>query len=104
MFFKIGDVIGLLAIVARTSREFAIAHCSQFPPKREARDRQAELVPDPLRQIDKPSAQASSCLLPMNQKSGTLGIPYVSQNLSSLVDSIRRNRANFKFGSPACDF
>ena len=56
MFFKIGNVIGLLPVVTGASRELAIAHSPQLPPKREARDRQAELVPYPLRQIDKPPA------------------------------------------------
>ena len=55
-FFKISDVIGLLAMMTGTSRELAIAHRPQFPAQREARHRQAELIPDPLRQIDEPPA------------------------------------------------
>ena len=41
-------------MVARSGREFAVAHGAQFPAERLLGNRDAELLEDPLRQIDQP--------------------------------------------------
>ena len=58
-FFKIGNVIALLAAVAWPGRELAIAHNAKLAPEGVACDWQLELVPDPLRQIAQPPAHYS---------------------------------------------
>jgi hypothetical protein len=56
MFFKILDRALGLRVVARTGREFAIAHLAQFPAQSLHSDGEAELLKHPLRQIDQPPA------------------------------------------------
>src|SRR5664280_1220476 len=53
-FFKILNRILGLGIMAWPSREFAIAHSQQLPPQSLLGDGDAELLKDPLRQIDQP--------------------------------------------------
>src|SRR3974390_3141385 len=55
-FFKILDRTFGLCMMARTGRQFAIAHGTQLPAERLLRDGDAELLEDPLRQIDQPPA------------------------------------------------
>ena len=43
-------------MVARSGREFAVAHGAQLPAERLLGDRDAEFLEDPLRQIDQPPA------------------------------------------------
>jgi len=43
-------------MVARSGREFAVAHSAQLPAERLLGDRDAEFLEDPLRQIDQPPA------------------------------------------------
>ena len=60
MFFKILDRALGLRVVARTGREFAIAHLAQFPAQSLHSDGEAELLKHPLRQIDQPPARDGS--------------------------------------------
>src|SRR4030088_1827474 len=55
-FFKILDRPHSLGMMAGTGRELAIAHGSQLPAERLLGDGDAELLEDPLRQIDQPPA------------------------------------------------
>src|SRR5256886_13913694 len=55
-FFKILDRALRLRMVARSGREFAVAHGAQLPAERLLGDRDAEFLEDPLRQIDQPPA------------------------------------------------
>jgi hypothetical protein len=55
-FFKRLDGVLVLRMVAWPSRQLAEAHRAQLPAQRLLRDRQAKLVPDPLREIDQPPA------------------------------------------------
>ncbi len=41
-------------MVARSGREFAVAHGAQFPAEGLLGDRDAEFLEDPLRQVDQP--------------------------------------------------
>ncbi len=43
-------------MVARAGREFAVAHGAQLPAERLLGDRDAELLEDPLREVDQPPA------------------------------------------------
>ena len=55
-FFKILNHTLGLRMVARARREFAVAHGAQLPAERLLGDSDAELLKDPLRQIDQPPA------------------------------------------------
>src|SRR5262249_12515068 len=55
-FFKILNRALRLRMVARSGREFAVAHGAQLPAERLLGDRDAEFLEDPLRQIDQPPA------------------------------------------------
>ena len=55
-FFKILDRTRRLSIVARSGREFAVAHGPEFPAERLLGDRDAEFLEYPLRQVDQPPA------------------------------------------------
>jgi len=55
-FFKILDSAGGLRVMARTGREFAIAHGAQFAAQRLLGDDGAEFLPYPLAEIDDPPA------------------------------------------------
>src|SRR4029077_1102480 len=53
-FFKILDRARGLRVMARPCRELAVAHGAQLPAERLLGDRDAELLEDPLCQIDQP--------------------------------------------------
>src|SRR5262249_5023116 len=55
-FFKILDRARRLSVVARSGREFAVAHGPELPAERLLGDRDAEFLKYPLRQIDQPPA------------------------------------------------
>src|SRR5262245_32703196 len=57
-FFKILNRALRLRMVARSGREFAVAHGAQLPAERLLGDRDAEFLEDPLRQIAQPPATA----------------------------------------------
>src|SRR5579872_1672630 len=54
--FKNGRRVGILRVMAGPGREFAIAHLVQDPAQGRFRNRDPELFPDPLDQIDQPPA------------------------------------------------
>lgn len=56
MFLKMLDRACGLSMMARPRGQLAIAEGAQFPADRLRADRDAELFPDPLRQIDQPPA------------------------------------------------
>src|SRR5271165_1064552 len=53
-FFKIFDRAGGLGVMARTGRKFAIAHGARFAAQRLLGDDDAEVLPNPLAEIDNP--------------------------------------------------
>ena len=55
-FFKRLDGVLVLRMMARPGGELAEAHRAQLPAQGLFGDRDAELVPDPLREIDQPPA------------------------------------------------
>jgi hypothetical protein len=74
----------VLGIMARTGRELAIAQSPQLPAQGLLRDREAELLPEPLDQIDQAPAHHA-----VDGRNGTL-VNEGLQGLSVLIVEPRR--------------